>query len=337
MHNEFQFIKIIKDRTKQTKDSGVVKGIGDDAAIIRPAKDHQLLVTTDLLIEEIDFKRDWITPQLLGHKSLAVSLSDIAAMGARPRWALISIGLPKEIWRSKFKEEFYEGYLNLANKYNVSLIGGDISSTPDHIVIDSFVIGESAKDRSILRSEAKPGDLIFITGSLGGSALGLQLLNQGIQLKRANSRRRTKHNAYQELLLRHLQPEPRLSWGQTLSQKRLATSMIDISDGLSSDLMHICEESNTGAYIEAAKIPIDPNLSALDHTNSNLQLALNGGEDYELLFTVSPKRAHLIPKEIEGIQATCVGEMTDETNRVYIKREKRRYRLRPEGFNHFKN
>ncbi|MCA1627018.1 MAG: thiamine-phosphate kinase, partial [Acidobacteria bacterium] len=242
--------------------SSLLFGIGDDAAIFRASSQVDFCITTDLLVEEIDFRRTTTTPRLLGWKALAVSLSDITAMGARPRFALLSVGVPQEIWRTKFLEHFYEGFFALADVHRVALVGGDVSRTPERIVIDSIVIGETKRGRAILRSGARPGDHIFVTGALGGAAAGLQLLEGGARPPR---RAATSHHptARRQLLLRQLRPTPRVEWGAWLAEKKLATAMIDLSDGLSSDLAHLCRESKTGALIEATAIPFDTALDSL--------------------------------------------------------------------------
>ena len=177
-------------------------GIGDDAAVVRSSPRKDTVVTADLLVEDIDFRRNTAPAYLLGHKALAVSLSDIAAMGARPRWSLVSIGVPDDVWQSEFANDFYEGLLHLAGQYDVQLIGGDTSRTPEQIVIDSIVVGECAIDRAIKRSGAKPGDQIFVTGSLGGAAGGLRLIERGAHLADQNfSANETQ--AFDHLLLRH--------------------------------------------------------------------------------------------------------------------------------------
>ena len=181
--NEFDFIRRLRDQTQSRKHSArLVTGVGDDASVISQLAERAVVVTTDLLAEGIDFYRDATPPRLLGHKALAVSLSDIAAMGARPLWSLVSIGLPSEIWDQNFKDEFFEGYLTLADEYGVALAGGDVSRTVEQIVIDSILLGEVSSGAAVLRSTAQPGDQIYVTGTLGGAAAGLKLIEMGARL-----------------------------------------------------------------------------------------------------------------------------------------------------------
>ncbi|HEY0547148.1 MAG TPA: thiamine-phosphate kinase, partial [Pyrinomonadaceae bacterium] len=309
--------------------------IGDDAAVIRQSSAHDMLVTTDLLVEDVDFRRAWMPPKLLGHKALAVSLSDCAAMGARARYALLSVGAPREIWRSNFVDEFYEGFFALADAAQVTLIGGDVSRTRSPIVIDSIVLGEVRRGRAALRSGARAGDHIFVTGSLGGAAAGLKLLEHGERLTNRKPRTR-RARAVAELLLRHLRPQPRMAWGALLGERRLATAMIDISDGLSSDLAHLCDESGVGAQLDAARIPVDASLLQPGGRDDDaLSLALHGGEDFELLFTVSPRNLKRLPTKLDGVSITYIGDVTDASHGIEIFDGEDSHSMKPAGFSHF--
>jgi thiamine-monophosphate kinase len=341
--DEFEFI----DRIKALADDrgparGLVRGIGDDAAVFKAFAGSDVVVSTDLLVEDVDFQRKTTQPDLLGHKALSVSLSDIAAMGARPRWALLSLGVPEEIWSSGFLDSFYAGFFQLANRYSVTLIGGDISRTPDKIVIDSIVIGETAKTGAVFRSGAQPGDQIFVTGFLGDAAAGLRLLTRGARLHQSDASSdihadRDSH-PLDYLLRRQLQPEPRVGWGLLLGEQQLATAMIDISDGLSSDLNHLCTESEVGAAIHAAAIPINPLVTELSGRRAldPLMLALHGGEDFELLFTVNPTNVNKLPKRVDGVSVTRIGEIKAATDGVLVREGSRTWNLEPGGWQHFK-
>jgi thiamine-monophosphate kinase len=347
--SEFDFIERVRQRAinqhRRLRDfpsslrphpSSLRLGIGDDAAVIQQWSGRETVITADLLVEDIDFRLNSTTPWLLGYKALAVSLSDIAAMGAHPRYALLSIGLPQRIWNSDFVDELYEGFFALAETYNVALIGGDVSRTPERIVIDSIVLGEVAGGHAVPRASARPGDHIFVTGALGGAAAGLRLLERGARLHRRRPRS-SHYRAIEQLLLRQLRPEPRVAWGVALGEEHLATAMIDISDGLSSDLWHLCRESNVGAIIDASRIPIDPPVvnvcgrRALDP----LLLALHGGEDFELLFTVRPRDLPWLPRSVGGVPATYIGDVSEDANHIRIAEGSRVWDLEPAGFMHF--
>lgn len=342
---EFDFINRIRERVAAkepasssliTHQSSLVTGIGDDAAVIRQMTGRNTVITTDLLVEDIDFERETMRPRQLGHKALAVSLSDIAAMGARPRWALLSIGLPSDIWESTFVDEFYEGFLSLAKRYDVQLVGGDVSRTPEKIVIDSIMLGESTPEREIFRRGACGGDQLFVTGALGGSAAGLRLLKLGARLDVRDHLDADAHSG-ERLLLRHLRPEPRVGWGLVLGEERLASAMIDISDGLSSDLHHLCKESGVGALVDAARIPIDPLVVTLCGRRAldPLLLALHGGEDFELLFTVPSAKVAGLPKTVDGVAISQIGEITNEPGKICVAERDRVWNLEPKGFDHF--
>src|SRR5258705_11241871 len=347
--NEFDFINKLRRRVESSASSFIphpstlVRGIGDDAAVFKAMAGNDVVVSTDLLVEDVDFRRDTTRPELLGHKALAVSLSDVAAMGARPRWALLSIGVPDAVWNSEFLDSFYSGFFELAARYGVTLVGGDVSRTPDRIVIDSILIGETPKAGAVFRSGAAPGDQIFVTGYLGDAAAGLRLIERGARLPLRTDQSAQanpeagEHHQLEYLLRRQLQPEPRVGWGLLLGEQRLASAMIDISDGLSSDLNHLCAESKVGALIEAAGIPIDPLVTELSGRRAldPLMLALHGGEDFELLFTVNSQNVARLPKKVDGVAICQIGEITSEPGKVHVTEKDRIWNLEAGGFDHF--
>jgi thiamine-monophosphate kinase len=257
-------------------------------------------------------------------------------MGARPRWALLSLVIPRDVWESEFVFKFYDGLFNLADRYSVNLIGGDISRAPERIALDSIVIGECASGQAVLRSGSKPGDQIFVTGALGGAAAGLRLIEQGVRLN-SEITEDAEVRSIEELLLCQLRPEPRVGWGLTLGNERLATAMIDISDGLSSDLNHLCEESAVGALIDAAAIPIRESLAKLCGRRAldPLMLALHGGEDFELLFTVKPENISKLPRRVDGISVTRIGEIKPAQDGIRISEGPHVWDLEPGGWEHF--
>ena len=326
--SEFEFIDSLRRRFGAA--------IGDDAAVIRTSADKELVITTDLLVEDIDFRRTTAPALLLGHKALAVSLSDIAAMGARPRWSLISIGVPDDVWQSEFVDQFYEGLTSLANRYDVQLIGGDTSRTNEKIVIDSIVLGETSAGKAVQRAGAQPGDQIFVTGSLGGAAAGLRLIERGAHLAEQNLAGEDSQKI-DHVLLRQLRPEARVGWGIVLGEERLASSMIDISDGLSSDLNHLCTASGAGARIESSSLPIDHQVVELCGRRAldPLQLALHGGEDCELWFTVNAESVGRLPRKVDGVGITRIGEVRNHTDGVKISEGSRVWELNPGGWKHF--
>jgi thiamine-monophosphate kinase len=346
--NEFDFIKKIRALAQQRgASSGLVSGIGDDAAVLKSFVGSDFVVSTDWLVEDIDFRRDTTRPDLLGHKALAVSLSDIAAMGARPRWVLVSIGVPRDVWESGFLDSFYDGFFQLADRYGIKLIGGDVSRTPETIVIDSIVIGECLLEHEVFRAGARPGDQIYVTGFLGDAAVGLRLIERGARLHSETARQSEAHSgdrhsidehSMDQLLLRQLRPEPRVGWGAVIGKQRLATAMIDISDGLSSDLNHLCDESKVGALVDASRIPVDHLVTELCGRRAldPLMLALHGGEDFELLFTVKVENVAKLPKRVDGVSITRIGEIKETVEGVRISEGPRVWDLEPGGWEHFK-
>ena len=323
MKTEFEFIKNLKQKYALNK-------IGDDCAVLPKDSKTDLVITTDLLIEDIDFRMSWTKPEFLGHKALAISLSDIAAMGAKPVWSMLSIGIPENIWKTDFVEKFYDGYMRLAKKFGVELVGGDVSKSPDKIIIDSIAAGEVKKGKAVLRSTAKVGDLIYVTDELGGAAAGLTLLESGVFYE--DSAKIWEKN----LLLEQLHPFPHVSTLQSLSNEDSLTAMIDLSDGLSSDLAHICRASKVGAKVYAEKIPFHRNLNAITKTfDEKLNYALNGGEDFELLFTVNPKKNLRRKKAHEKRGFSCIGEITANAEIIELVVNGNSEILVPKGFRHF--
>ena len=288
--------------------------IGDDCAVLPVPRGHQLLVTTDFSLEGIHFRRDWHPPDSVGHRCLARGLSDIAAMGGTPHSAFLSLALPADL-PQKWVDDFLRGLLKLAKQYKVQLAGGDTAQSPSGILADIIVVGSVPTGKAILRSGARPGDILFVTGTLGSSVATLQALRNG---------KKPKPNQH----LRHFYPDPRIAVGQYLREKKLATAMIDTSDGLSTDLRHLCDESRVGATIEAAALP---------HTEADtaLQLALHGGEDYELLFTVPPARAAKLPATIAGVPITRIGVITPGRQIKLKPHHGRTQPLNPAGWQHF--
>lgn len=314
--NEFDFIKNIKARY------GFLK-IGDDCAVLPKDQATDLVVTVDMMVEGIDFRLDWVPPDLLGRRSLAVSLSDIAAMGGAPEWALLSVGVPPGLWEAGFLDRFYAGWCELAHEYGVELVGGDVSRVPDQLVIDSIVGGSVPKGEAVLRSGAKPGEDIYVTGPLGGAAAGLQLLQRGARIETARDEETLS------LLLRQLRPNPQLDVAGYLRSNSIATAMIDISDGLSSDLKHLIDASSVGARIVADAIPV----AGADHDDSRraLENALHGGEDFELLFTVDTKK-------ISADKMTDfhrIGQVTANQGTIELIFDGEPRILEPKGYRHF--
>jgi thiamine-monophosphate kinase len=318
MTDEFDFIRYIKKYF-------ILKGIGDDCAVLPKDAVSDLLVTADLLVEDVDFRLEWERPEDLGHKALAVSLSDIAAMGGMPVWAMLSMGIPENLWETDFVKRFYEGWNVLAAEFGVELIGGDISRSPDRFVVDSIAGGDVPKGKAILRSGARPGDGIFVSGSLGAAAGGLKLLGADAGLLDA------KEDWQQRLLARQLRPMPRIELGKWLLANSIASTMIDLSDGLSSDLRHICDASGVGAELDAATVPVDDDLKHLVAPDETLLLALHGGEDFELLFTVSEEKISLLKNR----DVSRVGIVTENAGVIRLSNGEQTTDLQPSGYRHF--
>lgn len=303
-----------------TAGRGVALGIGDDCAILRVPRGHEVLVTTDFTLEGRHFRRDWHPPESVGHRALARGLSDVAAMGGRPLAAFLSLALPKEMLATRagraWVERFFGGLRGLAERVGVPLAGGDTSESPDGLVLaDIVLVGSAAAGRALRRSGGKVGDAVCVTGELGGAAAELEML------QRAKKRLRGFGTGPQ------LWPEPRLDVGQALVRRRLASAAMDLSDGLSTDLAHLCRESGVGAEIDAAALPVHP------LAGGSLELALHGGEDYELLFA-APAKVQM-PRSVAGVRVTRIGRLVSGSAVSLVDADGRRRALQPGGWEHF--
>jgi len=310
----------------------VVKGIGDDAAVLSVGEGQLLLVSCDMLVDGVHFAVGKITPFKLGYKAIAVSLSDIAAMGGVPRHVLVSLGLPPGA-AVEDVEGIYAGMRDILSRWSVNLVGGDTVKSPV-LTIDVMVMGEAAPADVVTRGGARPGDILMVTGHLGGSAAGLELLlNENLAGKLAGK-------DLELVLTAHLTPAPRLEQSAQLVKMRAATSMIDLSDGLAGDVRHICENSAVGAEIYVEKLPVLPLTAIVAQAagKNAVDWALGGGEDYELLFTVPPERQGEIAGAFQkaGLgPVTAVGKITaDKNNVAYFAAGGKEYYLK-KGFDHF--
>lgn len=294
----------------------VNQGIGDDCAVLRLPPGDELLVTTDFSLEGIHFRRDWHPPESIGHRCLTRGLSDIAAMGGEPVAAFLSLALPKNLPQS-WVTRFTRGFMALSEKGGVPLAGGDTAQSPGGVLADIVVVGRVPRGTAVLRSGARSGDRIFVSGELGGSAAAVK--------KMIAEDRKVSVRAFP----RHFHPEPRIALGRMLREKHLATSMIDTSDGLSTDLGHICEESGVGAEIDADRIP----RAQVGAKSVDLDLALHGGEDYELLFTV--RQGARVPRLLAGVRMTEIGRITKSRGIILREPTRRPRKLQPMGWEHF--
>jgi thiamine-monophosphate kinase len=312
---------IARIRRQATRNAGIVAGIGDDCAVLRIPPRHETLLTTDFSLEGVHFRRDWHPAESIGHRCLARGLSDIAAVGGQPIAAFLSLALPRDL-PQKWVDKFIRGLLTLARRFDIGLAGGDTAESPSAILADIAVLGSAPKGTAILRSGAQPGDRIYVSGALGASAAAAQHMMD---------RPRRKLNPRE--FPRHFFPEPRVELGLILRQKGLASAMIDVSDGLSTDLGHICLESGVGAEVLAEAIPIGA-MGKPPH-EVDLKFALHGGEDYELLFTAPHKKR--VPRRIAGVPIAQIGHITRGKQVLLINREGEGSELRPQGWEYFRS
>jgi thiamine-monophosphate kinase len=317
MIGEFEIIE--RYFTRPSRDPDVVVGVGDDAAVI--AVQGLMAVTVDTLVTGVHFP-DGIAPALLGYRALAVNLSDLAAMGAQPRWATLALTLPKpdELWLDGFSRGFFE----LAERFGVSLVGGNLARGPLSVTVQ--IMGRVEHGRILTRAGGNVGDDVYVTGTLGDSAAGIALINERVETPHGSAGAALKERFYR--------PVPRVAAGIALCP--LASAAIDVSDGLLADLGHICERSGCGALIDVEHVPLSAELLSTLPPQIALAHALGGGDDYELCFTAPPSRAEEIERALEdsGTSATRVGQLVPGQN-VVCRRDGEPYAPHSPGYRHF--
>ncbi len=311
---EFAFIKRMTGVSY--RDPAIIRGVGDDCAVLEYTADRYLLVTVDMMVEQSHFSLEWYNPYQVGMKLMEVNVSDIISMGGSPRWAFISLALTPAI-EVEFMDSFYRGLYDSAKKHGVALVGGDTTHGRE-LALNLALIGDVDKDHVRLRSQAEPGDLICVTGTLGKSEAGLRLLCAG------------KRDGY---LAGYLEPKCRLE-GEGKAIARHARAMIDVSDGLGSEVGHICEESGTGALIEWERIPLSrETIEAARTVGGDPRLyALYGGEDFELVFTIRPEKLEML--RIDFTDFTVVGKILPKEEGIFLSREGKKQELKG-GYDHF--
>lgn len=324
---EDNIIQKISKAFKRSVDSSfrLHRGIGDDAALWRASPGTETVLTCDWFLEGTHFLRRKHPPDSVGWKCLARAISDVAAMGGTPRCFLLSMALPQALAGAWF-DEFLSGLRRASQKHACQLAGGDTTRSAQ-ILISVTVFGEVRPGQEVLRTGARPGDLIFTSGRLGEAGLGLRLLRNS----------RTRLDLKNQPLKKHLYLEPRVALGGWLGKNRLATAMMDLSDGLSSDLPRLCAASGVGARINAARIPTArANNIPIRLKSELLSLALHGGEDYELLFTVTPRALKRIPRSFGGIPITAIGQITERPDLLIVGRDGREQLLSNRGWDPFR-
>jgi len=314
-------------RIVATTDPTVIVGIGDDAAVLHPAADRQIVVTTDMQLEDVHFRLDYATAFDVGWKAMAVNLSDIGAMGGIPRYAVISLALRPEL-ELRWIEELYQGLHEVGAAFGVSIVGGNLARTSGPIVVDVTAIGEVEQDQCVRRTGAKVGDRVLVTGALGASAAGRHALERRVAA------------VYPTLVNAHLRPHPKVHEGRLVAQSGWATSMIDLSDGLATDLWRLCEANSLGVRVNGPMVPINPptKAAAAAFGLDAFELAIYGGEDYELLFSATPPHAHALAERLQdqvGTQATLIGEFVESSQGCFFEYPGKRITLEPRGWDHF--
>jgi len=326
---EFAFIRRITENCI-CRPEGVVLGPGDDAAAVKGQEGDVLLMTTDLLVERVHFRREWMTGRQVGYKAMAVNLSDIAAMGGIAREALVSWAVAG-LEDLAYLEEIYAGMRALAQQYQVNILGGDTTRSPDGLMLNVAILGVVPLDQMLRRGGASPGDVLVLAGSLGESRAGLFSLMAGVDP------RSPKH---ERLMAAHLEPVPRLREGRFFAMSGAAHAAIDLSDGLSSDLGHVIQASQVGARVFADRLPISKQVREYCQSQSldPVEFALAGGEDYSLLVAIREESAEDLKREFDASfqePLSCIGEITDTGRLELIHPNGRTIELLPSGWDHF--
>jgi len=331
--SEFSLINVLTRHSKE-KDADVVIGIGDDAALLQPNPGFHQAVSTDLFVERVHFNLQFHSLKDVGYRAAAANLSDMAAMGAIPRYLLVMVAIPSRYTVTDLLS-LYRGIRASCKAYDTVLIGGDTSLSKQDLFLGITIIGSVEKGCALQRAGAHSGDAIYVTGTLGDSAAGLQLLHSPSPSPALSKR------AMKFLISRHLRPTPQITMGRLLSTHRWGSAAIDLSDGLSGDLTHLCRASGVGAEIESAAIPISPSCRrfASQHKKDPCQIALQGGEDFELLFTVASrnKRKVEMAAKVEGCHITRIGTIQLQKAGISLKESDGSYRKMPQmSYDHFR-
>jgi thiamine-monophosphate kinase len=307
----------------------VVVGVGDDAAVVAGVKNARLVLTTDALIEGVHFDRAYSSAADIGHKALAVNLSDVAAMGATPEWALVSLALPDQT-SVEDVDALIDGLVALARLENTAVVGGNLTRSPGPLVVDVTAVGTTHPRRVMLRSGGRVGDELYVSGTIGGGAAGLEILREGGQVHPP---------AQAACAIRHRRPTPRVRLGRALARARAASAAMDLSDGLADAVRQLAEASGCGAELEASSLPIDTGARGWWESRGEdpVARALAGGDDYELLIAVPPKwrgRLRQARRHVADPPLTRVGVLTRQRDEYIVAREGRKERL-PGGFEHW--
>lgn len=329
---EFRLIARLEDRLQGSQSSRIIRGIGDDCAVVQPSEGMELLLTVDTQEEGVHFRREWATPEDIGWRCLAVNVSDIAAMAGSPLGAVVALSLPAAL-EVAFIEAFYDGMQAHAARYDCPVIGGNVSRrTAETMSVTITVLGEAPRGCSVYRSGAQIGDEIWVTGGLGGARAGLAVLGQPA---------RVTGLATERVVTRYRRPQPRLHEAQYLRQHADLHSLLDLSDGLSSDLRHVCEASKVAADVEADRIPIDEEVRriAAAYEVEPLTYALHGGEDFELCLTVPPGGLDGVREDFERrfqCRLVRVGTILQGSGVVLVRPDGTHEALPARGYDHFR-